>query len=101
MRRLALASAIWNISTKRVKEEFDINKRAGAVFAIFALEMKQQLAQLQFSELTVVGTHRETNEHGNKIWLGEKATIQIQLAPSYLDSTKQARWLVVGDKLRG
>ncbi|NJL81528.1 MAG: hypothetical protein HC917_27225 [Richelia sp. SM2_1_7] len=54
--RLAIAAAMWNLSTKRVKEEYDINKRAGAVFAIFGEEIKEQLNQLQFTEFTVVGT---------------------------------------------
>ena len=99
--RLAIAAAMWNLSTKRVKEEYDINKRAGAVFAIFGEEIKEQLHQLQFTEFTVVGTHRDTSEHKGKVWKGEKVPIQIELAPSYIDSSSQGRWLVAEGKKLG
>ncbi|WP_414622825.1 hypothetical protein [Calothrix sp. CCY 0018] len=99
--RLAIAAAMWNLSTKRVKEEYDINKRAGAVFAIFGEEIKEQLNQLQFTELTVVGTHRYASEHQGKVWKGEKVPIQIELAPSYIDPSSQGRWLLAEGKKLG
>jgi hypothetical protein len=99
--RLAYSVAMWNLSTKRVKEEYDINKRAGAVFAIFGEEIKEQLHQLQFTELTVVGTHRDASEHKGKVWKGEKVPIQIELAPSYTDSSSQGRWLIADGKKLG
>ncbi len=99
--RLAYSAAMWNLSTKRVKEEYDINKRAGAVFAIFGEEIKEQLNQLQFTELTVVGTHRDASEHKGKVWKGETVPIQIELAPSYVDSSSQGRWLITEGKKLG
>ena len=99
--RFAIAAAMWNLSTKRVKEEYDINKRAGAVFAIFGEEIKEQLHQLQFTELTVVGTHRDASEHKGKVWKGETVPIQIELAPSYIDSSSQGRWLAAEGKKLG
>ena len=99
--RLVTAAAMWNLSTKRVKEEYDINKRAGAVFAIFGEEIKQQLHQLQFTEFTVVGTHRDASEHKGKVWKGEKVPIQIELAPSYIDSSSEGRWIIAEGKKLG
>ena len=99
--RLAISAAMWNLSTKRVKEEYDINKRAGAVFAIFGEEIKEQLNQLQFTELTVVGTHRDASEHQGKVWKGETVPIRIELAPSYIDSSSQGRWLIAAGKKLG
>jgi hypothetical protein len=99
--RLAIAAAMWNLSSKRVKGEYDINKRAGAVFAIFGEEIKEQLNQLQFTELTVVGTHRDASEHKGRAWKGETVPIQIELAPSYVDSSSQGRWLITEGKKLG
>ena len=99
--RLAIAAAMWNLSTKRVKEEYDVNKRAGAVFAIFGEEIKEQLNQLQFTEFTVVGSHRDASEHKGKVWKGETVPIQIELAPSYIDSSSQGRWLIAEGKKLG
>ncbi|NJN14066.1 MAG: hypothetical protein HC815_41830, partial [Richelia sp. RM1_1_1] len=99
--RLVTAAAMWNLSTKRVKEEYDMNKRAGAVFAIFGEEIKQQLHQLQFTELTVVGTHRDGCQHQGKVWKGETVPIRIELAPSYIDLSSQGRWLIADGKKLG
>ncbi len=76
----SMASALWQVChTKNKNQEFHNSKKASVAFRTYPEQVVAQLSTLQFSELSVVGTHQPTNEHLGRNWGGEKVPIEIVL----------------------
>jgi hypothetical protein len=77
-KRQTLAAALWYSAHSR--DEYQ-TKKALLAFKVFPNEVLNQLEQLQFTELKIVGLHFPTNEYGNKRWQGEEVNCEIALHP--------------------
>lgn len=76
----SMASALWQVChTKNKNQEFHNFKKASVAFNTYPDQVVAQLSTLQFTELSVVGTHQPTNEHLGRNWSGEKVPIEIVL----------------------
>ncbi len=76
----SMASALWQVChTKNKNQEFNNSKKASVAFNTYPDQVVAQLSTLQFTELSVVGTHQPTNEHLGRNWGGEKVPIEIVL----------------------
>ncbi len=97
----AVAAAMWQISTANKEDVEQGFKKTSAVFAIFGEELIGRLERLQFSEFAVVGTHKPSNEHLGRKWVGEKVECHIEQAPNPANPTHNKRWLVAEGKKLG
>jgi hypothetical protein len=97
----AVTSAMWQISTASKEDQERGFKKTSAAFAIFGEELVGRLDKLQFSEFAVVGTHKLSNEHLGRIWVGEKVECYIEQAPDPGNPTQNKRWLVAEGKKLG
>ncbi|HEY9693716.1 MAG TPA: hypothetical protein V6D15_16040 [Oculatellaceae cyanobacterium] len=104
-----IAAAMWEMSTqqyndpKKTKEErIDIERKnfTGAAFAIFNKQIVSRLEQLQFTNLTVVGTQKNLNEWKSKQWNQEKVDIAVELLPN-IETGKVQRWIIASGKRLG
>lgn len=103
----AMAAAMWHISTQKFSakgktheenREIELRRRTGAAFAIFGKEIAEQLGELQFKDLTVVGTHQPHSEHCGRQWRGERVPVKVELGPDPADPTQNRRWMVAEGK---
>ena len=78
---LPIAAALWHLNHARSEKSPESNnlKKASVAFNAFPDQVINQLATLQFSNLTVVGVHQQSNEHLGRKWNGEKAQCEIAL----------------------
>lgn len=97
--KLGIAAAMWKLSTANAEQHGF--KKTSAVFALFGTEIVGRLAQLQFTDFQIVGTHKPVNEHLGRKWNGEKVPCRIEQAPDPADPTQNKRWLVVEGKKLG
>jgi hypothetical protein len=97
----AVASAMWQISTASKEDPERGFKKTSAAFAIFGEELVGRLDKLQFSEFAVVGTHKPSNEHLGRTWVGEKVECYIEQAPDPANPTQNKRWLLAEGKKLG
>ncbi len=97
----AVAAAMWQISTGSKEDAEKGFGKTSAVFAIFGEELIGRLDKLQFTEFAVVGTHKPSNEHLGRKWLGEKVECHIEQAPNPANPMQNKRWLVAEGKKLG
>lgn len=97
----AIVSAMWQISTASKEDPERGFKKTSAVFAIFGEELVGRLDKLQFTKFAVVGTHKPSNEHSGRTWVGEKVECRIEQAPDPTNPTQNKRWLVAEGKKLG
>ncbi|MEA5574498.1 hypothetical protein, partial [Calothrix sp. UHCC 0171] len=97
----AFAAAMWQISTASKEDTERGFKKTSAAFAIFGEELVGRLDQLQFTEFAVVGTHKPSNEHLGRKWVGEKVECHIEQLPDPTNPEHNKRWLVVENKKLG
>ncbi|WP_211293269.1 hypothetical protein [Brunnivagina elsteri] len=97
----AVAAAMWQVSTASKEDVERGFKKTSAAFAIFGEELVGRLDKLQFTEFAVVGTHKPSNEHLGRKWVGEKVECHIEQAPVPINPTQNKRWLVAEDKKLG
>ncbi|MDV3002854.1 MAG: hypothetical protein N5P05_004509 (plasmid) [Chroococcopsis gigantea SAG 12.99] len=74
--RQSLAAALWG--SAHTRDDYG-TKKALLAFKLFPDEVIEQVKELQFKELSVVGLHFPTNEHGNRAWRGEVADCEIAI----------------------
>jgi hypothetical protein len=97
----AVAAAMWQVSTASKEDAERGFKKTSAVFAIFGEELVGRLDKLQFTEFAVVGTHKSSNEHLGRKWVGEKVECHIEQLPDPANPTQNKRWLVAENKKLG
>jgi hypothetical protein len=97
----AVAAAMWQISTASKEDAERGFKKTSAVFAIFGEELVGRLDKLQFTEFAVVGTHKLSNEHLGRKWVGEKVECHIEQLPDPANPEHNKRWLVAENKKLG
>lgn len=94
-----IAAAMWQLSTaSSEKQGF---RKTSAVFAMFGDEIIGRLSELQFTDFAVVGTHKPSNEHQGRKWVGEKVPCSIVQAPDPAEPMQNKRWLVAEGKKLG
>lgn len=96
-----MAAAMWKVSTANAESREGGFKKTSAVFAMFGEQLIGRLQELQFTDFVVVGTHKPSNEHLGRKWIGEKVSCSIEQAPDPADPTQNKRWLVVEGKKLG
>ncbi|PMB27532.1 hypothetical protein CEN46_01325, partial [Fischerella thermalis CCMEE 5318] len=94
--RLQLAAAIHDVS--HTEEKYGM-RRAGVAFAVFPESVENQLKQLQFTQMKVIGT--QFNEYANRNFKGEKVAIKFENGPHPREPTQTARWVIVEGKKLG
>jgi hypothetical protein len=94
--RLQLAAAIHDVS--HTEEKYG-QRRAGVAFAVFPEEVENQLKQLQFTQMKVIGT--QFNEYANRNFKGEKVAIKFENGPHPREPSQTARWVIVEGKKLG
>ncbi|MCL1474673.1 hypothetical protein [Argonema antarcticum] len=94
-----IAAAMWELSTSGKDE--NATKKSSAAFAMFGDEIRERLHELQFTDFAVVGTHKASNEHLGRRWVGEKVSCEIIQAPDPANPTQNKRWLVAEGKKLG
>lgn len=94
--RLQLAAAIHDVS--HTEEKYGM-RRASVAFAIFPELVENQLKQLQFTQMKVIGT--QFNEYANRNFKGEKVAIKFENGPHPREPTQTARWVIVKGKKLG
>lgn len=95
----AIVAAMWQLSTaSSEKQGF---RKTSAVFAMFGDEIIGRLSELQFTDFAVVGTHKPSNEHQGRKWVGEKVPCSIVQAPDPAEPMQNKRWLVAEGKKLG
>jgi hypothetical protein len=97
----AVASAMWQVSTASKEDAERGFKKTSAAFAIFGEELVGRLDKLQFTEFAVVGTHKPSNEHLGRKWVGEKVECHVEQLPDPANPTQNKRWLVAENKKLG
>jgi hypothetical protein len=97
----AVAAAMWQISTANKEDAEKGFRKTSAVFTIFGEELIGRLERLQFTEFAVVGTHKPSNEHLGRKWVGEKVECHIEQALDPANPTQNKRWLVAEGKKLG
>ena len=96
--KLPLAAALHDITHTEENQKYQGTRKASVAFAAFPDSVVEQLKELQFTELTVVGTHFPSNEHLGRQWQREKVPISIQQQPHPTDPTKTTRFVFVEGK---
>ncbi|MFB2771928.1 hypothetical protein ACE1AT_21965 [Pelatocladus sp. BLCC-F211] len=94
--RLQLAAAIHDVS--HTEEKYG-QRRASVAFAVFPESIENQLKQLQFTQMKVIGT--QFNEYANRDFKGEKVAIKFENGPHPREPTQTARWVIVEGKKLG
>ncbi|MEA5574612.1 hypothetical protein, partial [Calothrix sp. UHCC 0171] len=87
----AVAAAMWQVSTASKEDAERGFKKTSAAFAIFGDELVGRLDKLQFAEFAVVGTHKPSNEHLGRKWVGEKVECHIEQLPDPTNPTQNKR----------
>jgi len=95
----AVAAAMWELSTSGKDEQ--ATKKSSAAFAMFGDEIAGRLHKLQFTDFAVVGTHKPSNEHLGRRWVGEKTSCEIIQAPDPANPEQNKRWFVAEGKKLG
>jgi hypothetical protein len=96
--KLPLAAALHNITHTEESQKYQGRKKASVAFAAFPDQIIGQLKELQFTNLSVVGTHQPSSEHNGRNWHGEKVPIKIELDSDPRDPTRSQRWVVAEGK---
>lgn len=96
--KLPLAAALHNITHTEEKLKYQGRKKASVAFAALSDQIIGQLKELQFTNFSVVGTHRPSSEHNGRNWHGEKVPIKIELDTDPRDSSRSQRWVVAEGK---
>ncbi|MCP6762341.1 MAG: hypothetical protein NHB32_27150 [Fischerella sp. CENA71] len=94
--RLQLAAAIHDVS--HTEEKYGM-RRAGVAFTVFPETVENQLKQLQFTQMKVIGT--QFNEYANRNFKGEKVAIKFENGPHPREPSQTARWVIVEGKKFG
>jgi hypothetical protein len=76
--RRELAAALWQ--SAHTKDSYQ-TKKALVAFRLFPEEIRQQVSQLQFQRLQVVGLHHPTNEYRGRHWQGQEVACEVALHP--------------------
>jgi hypothetical protein len=97
----AVAAAMWQVSTTSKEDAERGFKKTSADKAIFGEELVGRLDKLQFTEFAVVGTHKPSNEHLGRKWVGEIVECHIEQLPDPANPTQNKRWLMAEDKKLG
>ena len=96
--KLPLAAALHNITHTEESHLYQGRKKASVAFAAFPDQIIGQLKELQFTNLSVVGTHQPSSEHNGRNWHGEKVPIKIELDADPRDPNISQRWVVAEGK---
>lgn len=75
-KQLTLAAALWSVNHARTENQNNL-KKASVAFNAFPEQIVNQLSNLQFTNLTVVGVHQPSNELLGKRWNGERVRAAI------------------------
>lgn len=94
-----IAAAMWQLSTASAEKQGF--RKTSAVFAMFGDEIIGRLSKLQLTDFAVVGTHKPSNEHQGRKWVGEKVPCSIVQASDPAEPTQNKRWLVAEGKKLG
>lgn len=97
--KLQLAAAIHDISHTEENSKYSGMRRASVAFAVFSDEVINQLLELQFTQMRIIGT--QFNEYADRNFIGERVPIQFEDASHPRDDTKTARWVKVEGKKLG
>jgi len=95
---LPLAAALHDITHTEENQNYQGKRKASVAFAAFPERVIEQLKELQFTKLTVVGTHFSSNEYLGRQWQGEKVPISIQQQPHPTDPNRIERFVFVEGK---
>lgn len=95
---LPLAAALHDITHTEENQHYQGTRKASVAFAAFPERVIEQLKELQFTKLTVVGTHFSSNEYLGRQWQGEKVPIGIQQQPHPTDPNRIERFVFVEGK---
>jgi hypothetical protein len=74
--RRELAAALWHSAHTRDSYH---TKKALVAFRLFPEEICQQVSDLQFHRLQVVGIHHPTNEYRGRHWQGEEIACEVAI----------------------
>jgi hypothetical protein len=96
--KLPLAAALHNITHTEESHLYQGRKKASVAFAAFPDQIIGQLKELQFTNLSVVGTHQPSSEHNGRNWQGEKVSIKIELDADPRDPNISQRWVIAEGK---
>ena len=99
LEKLKLAAAIHDISHTQENYKYLGKRRASVAFAVFPDEVINQLKDLQFTEMRIMGT--QFNDYGDKNFRGEKVSVQFEDGSHPRDNTKTARWVTIEGKKFG
>lgn len=94
-----IAAAMWQLSTASTEKQGF--RKTSAVFAMFGDEIIGRLSELQFTDFAIVGTHKPSNEHQGRKWVGEKVPCSMVQASDPAEPTQNKRWLVAEGKKLG
>jgi hypothetical protein len=97
--RLQLQAAIHNITHTEESKNYPGLKKAGVAFAVFPEEVVNQLQNLQFTDMRVIGA--QFNECAGINFRGEQLVIKFEDGINPRDPTKTARWVTVEGKKLG
>ena len=73
----ALAAALWHVCHTKEDKSYGPLKKASVALLAFPDQLVDQLKELQFTQLTVVGTHFASNKHQGRQWAGETVPITV------------------------
>ncbi|NEU77475.1 hypothetical protein PI95_034735 [Hassallia byssoidea VB512170] len=96
--QLPLAAALHNISHTEESHLYQGRKKASVAFVAFPDQIIRQLKELQFTNLSVVGTHQPSSEHNGRNWHGEEVSIKIELDADPRDPNISQRWVIAEGK---
>ncbi|MBD2605945.1 hypothetical protein H6G81_15805 [Scytonema hofmannii FACHB-248] len=96
--KLPLAAALHNITHTEESHLYQGRKKASVAFAAFPDQIIGQLKELQFTNLSVVGTHQPSSQHNGRNWHGEKVPIKIELDADPRDPNISQRWVIAEGK---
>lgn len=96
---LQLAAALHDITHTPEKQQYAGQRTAGVAFAIFSDRVIDQLQELQFDRVKVLGTH--LNDFSQTKFNHEKLPVRFEDAPHPSEPNKTVRWLTVNDKKLG
>ena len=98
-KKLKLAAAIHDVSHTPDNKNYSGLKRASVAFTIFPEIVIEQLKQLQFTQMRVIGT--QFNEFAHQSFNGEQVLIEFEDGINPRDPNKTARWIKVEGKKLG
>ncbi|MGB3756504.1 MAG: hypothetical protein WBA07_09050 [Rivularia sp. (in: cyanobacteria)] len=97
--KLQLAAAIHDVSHTEENYKYSGKRRASVAFAVFPSEVINQLKELQFTQMRIIGT--QFNEYADRNFSGERVPIQFEDGSHPRDNTKTARWVRLEGKKFG